>query len=572
MTLLHFLVVEGNNKKNQQGIVHAVQNAEEGERQPQEQLDIITKTPDQTEHVKSEEELANKLQNNETVVAAATTEESNENDKDRNTAEEVLQDSGQGVSCTVSSRDLMINAEDTTVTVITAQNESGDSVSDKNGSGSSRDLGRKTTHDETDLPVTQRIATPSDRSCGENEKTRTMEKSDEVLDLTKKSTSQNDSDLNVVQGTATSSDQDIADHEKPSTTEKCEEKQEETNSAATIMAFNAAETTAEKSKSLNTEHRLLENQLDAVDEASEHPSPSVNFSQSVNEDMALDQGTFSQANSSSVMLNGDDRDQTEQFNQEDDTLKQKSTEATVAELQSGISSDENEKRLNSGTTLPQFVHTSNEPLLVDSNVQSTAQETNSGSVLSCAGPQQKENSSDDHTTFTSPCVEESHTVLKDSGSPSAIAEVKNGETDAIDSMPSRDIDAENRLITALRLSCKLSPGHLVRDLAVKGVMSIHLLRSLSPGVVTVAELVCKLVYLTELDLSGNLLGPQGFRVICLALRRNTTLKCLNLANNLADTDSSVSTKTEAGLSIEDFTCMALLLQQVLILPSSSRLC
>lgn len=73
-----------------------------------------------------------------------------------------------------------------------------------------------------------------------------------------------------------------------------------------------------------------------------------------------------------------------------------------------------------------------------------------------------------------------------------------------------------------------------------GVKSVQLMRSLSPGVVTVAELIQKLVHLTELDLSGNLIGPQGFRVICLALRRNATLKSLNLANNLADTDSSVS--------------------------------
>ena len=184
----------------------------------------------------------------------------------------------------------------------------------------------------------------------------------------------------------------------------------------------------------------------------------------------------------------------------------------------------------------------------ESNVQSTVQEINSESELSCAGPLQRENSSDNHSTVTGPCEDESQPQLKDSGSPSAVYEVKNSATDAIESMPSRDTDAENRLITALRLSCKLSPGNLVKDLDVKGVMSVHLLRSLSPGVVTVAELVHKLLYLTELDLSGNLLGPQGFRVICLALRRNTTLKCLNLANNLADTDSSVSTETKAGLS------------------------
>ena len=123
---------------------------------------------------------------------------------------------------------------------------------------------------------------------------------------------------------------------------------------------------------------------------------------------------------------------------------------------------------------------------------------------------------------------------------SVVGEMSSVETEAQDSALFRDVIAENRLIAALRLSCKLSPGHLVKDLSVMGVKSVQLMRSLSPGVVTVAELIQKLVHLTELDLSGNLIGPQGFRVICLALRRNATLKSLNLANNLADTDSSVS--------------------------------
>lgn len=111
----------------------------------------------------------------------------------------------------------------------------------------------------------------------------------------------------------------------------------------------------------------------------------------------------------------------------------------------------------------------------------------------------------------------------------------------VEEVPSyRDINAENRLILALRLSCKLSPGNLVKDLDTASVMSLHLMRSLSPGEVSVTKLLQKLPNLSELDLSGNLLGPQGFRVVCLALCRNKTLMTLNLANNLADTDSSVS--------------------------------
>ena len=146
--------------------------------------------------------------------------------------------------------------------------------------------------------------------------------------------------------------------------------------------------------------------------------------------------------------------------------------------------------------------------------------------------------------------EEANPLLLVEDSSANVLTVQNNKTAVLDSnanfscgekiLPSRDIDAEHRLTAALRLTCKLYPGHLVRDLDTKGVMALHLMCSLSPGVITVAELVQKLANLTELDLSGNLLGPQGFRVICLSLTRNTTLKVLNLANNLADTDSSVS--------------------------------
>ena len=529
-----------NNKNHEQEILRVVQNVEEGERQykqvasqPQKQLDIISKTPEQTKQVKSEEELANKLLNNKT-----TTEESNENDKDSNTVE-VAQVSGQGVSRKLSSKDLedknLMNAENS-ISDVTAQNESRDSISEKNGSSGSRDLVKKTTH------VTQVIAIPCDQDFGESKNTSTMKRPEEVQELTMKNSTQNNTDLNGMQVTVTSSNQDIADNETLSISEKSEEKQEEINSA-TIIPCSATEITAERS---STELQEPENQLDAVDKASEHPGFSGNSKQSVNKE--IDQRKFSQENSSAdievLTAELDDFEQTDNFNQENDKLKQKSTEDTLTELHSEIFSDENDKRLNSETALPQFGHTSSEPLMAESNLHIAVQEKNSESVLSCAGPQQQENLGDNHSTVTSPCGEERKPQLKDS----AICEVKNSETDPIDTMPSRDIDAEKRLITALRLSCKLSPGHLVRDLDVKAVMSVHLLRSLSPGVMTVAELVHKLVYLTGLDLSGNLLGPQGFRVICLALRRNVTLKCLNLANNLADTDSSVSIENKAGLS------------------------
>ena len=542
--MLCFIIVGGNDNEDQHGIVLAVQNVEEGERQddqvlsqPQEQLDAITKTPDQTEQVKSEEGLANKLESNATVVAATATDESYKIDKDSN-REEVTQVSGQDGSCAVSNRDPSINAEDTAI--LTAQNESWVSISDKNSSGSSRDLGKKTTHDETDLPLGNINATPSDQDFGENEKNGTMEKSEEVQEL---AMAQNDSDLNVMQATVASSDQD---HEKSSINEKSEKKKEETNSTATIITCDAAETTAEKSNSLDTELQVPKNQLDATGEASEASGPSGNSIHFVNREI-MDQRKFPQENFSTdvEVLTTYDLDQTDNFNQENNALNEKSTEDTASELQSEISCYEHEIKLNSETALAQFGSTSNDTLLIEPNVQNTTQEKKFESVVCCAGPQQQENSIDNLSTVTvSHCGENSQPQLKHSGSPSA----KNSDSDTIDSLPSRDIAAENRLITALRLSCKLSPGHLVKALDGKGVVSVHLLRSLSPGVVTIAELVHKLVYLTVLDLSGNLLGPQGFRVICLALRTNTTLKSLNLANNLADTDSSVSTKTKAGLA------------------------
>ena len=130
-------------------------------------------------------------------------------------------------------------------------------------------------------------------------------------------------------------------------------------------------------------------------------------------------------------------------------------------------------------------------------------------------------------------------ILTDNVTSQKIPDLSNNPH--IEEVPTyRDINAENRLILALRLSCKLSPGKLVKDLDTASVMSLHLMRSLSPGEVSVTKLLQKLPNLSELDLSGNLLGPQGFRVVCLALCSNKTLTTLNLANNLADTDSSVS--------------------------------
>ena len=43
-----------------------------------------------------------------------------------------------------------------------------------------------------------------------------------------------------------------------------------------------------------------------------------------------------------------------------------------------------------------------------------------------------------------------------------------------------------------------------------------------------------------MDISNNNIGPQSFRSVCLAMCNNVTVSSLNLADNMADTDSAVS--------------------------------
>ena len=49
-----------------------------------------------------------------------------------------------------------------------------------------------------------------------------------------------------------------------------------------------------------------------------------------------------------------------------------------------------------------------------------------------------------------------------------------------------------------------------------------------------------LFILQEVDISNNNIGPQSFRSVCLAMCNNVTVSSLNLADNMADTDSAVS--------------------------------
>ena len=144
-----------------------------------------------------------------------------------------------------------------------------------------------------------------------------------------------------------------------------------------------------------------------------------------------------------------------------------------------------------------------------------------------------------------PCdISPLETALNESTSPQNTGNPNDGST--AQSAPSeclnpvKDIQAERKLASALRLACKALPWQRILELASPSVTSLQLMRSLPSKESNLGSLMRGLVNLRELDLSGNQLGPQGFRVICLAVSRNSSLRSLNLANNQGDTDSSVS--------------------------------
>ena len=130
------------------------------------------------------------------------------------------------------------------------------------------------------------------------------------------------------------------------------------------------------------------------------------------------------------------------------------------------------------------------------------------------------------------------TSLQNTGNPNDGSTAQSAPSECLN--PVKDIQAERKLASALRLACKALPWQRILELASPSVTSLQLMRSLPSKESNLGSLMRGLVNLRELDLSGNQLGPQGFRVICLAVSRNSSLRSLNLANNQGDTDSSVS--------------------------------
>ena len=130
------------------------------------------------------------------------------------------------------------------------------------------------------------------------------------------------------------------------------------------------------------------------------------------------------------------------------------------------------------------------------------------------------------------------TAPQNTGNPNDGSTAQSAPSECLN--PVKDIQAERKLASALRLACKALPWQRILELASPSVTSLQLMRSLPSKESNLGSLMRGLVNLRELDLSGNQLGPQGFRVICLAVSRNSSLRSLNLANNQGDTDSSVS--------------------------------
>ncbi|XP_022106498.1 uncharacterized protein LOC110987760 [Acanthaster planci] len=90
----------------------------------------------------------------------------------------------------------------------------------------------------------------------------------------------------------------------------------------------------------------------------------------------------------------------------------------------------------------------------------------------------------------------------------------------------------------LRSYCRLvDPKELV-GLAHPHIHSLTLERAPAGFGFPFTQLLMRLTGITELNISGNQIGPQAFRVITLAMSHNRTITSLDISNNQADTDSS----------------------------------
>ena len=219
-----------------------------------------------------------------------------------------------------------------------------------------------------------------------------------------------------------------------------------------------------------------------------------------------------------------------------------------------LSSEENIQRLNAGTNQQSVSSEATSPQDGPGTPCTAPLETSKKgfSVSNCQEPEEtprKSTVGNDPPTAQATETESDGvgTLLTPSGptSKERAGKANSGPSSGSDS---HDPAADLRLAAALRIACKALPWQHILDIVTPNVTSLHLMRSLPSGESSLGVVINKLANLSQLDLSGNQLGPQGFRVICLAVASNATLKSLNLANNLADTDSSVSHTIDSSKS------------------------
>ncbi|XP_046575861.1 uncharacterized protein LOC124283880 [Haliotis rubra] len=116
-------------------------------------------------------------------------------------------------------------------------------------------------------------------------------------------------------------------------------------------------------------------------------------------------------------------------------------------------------------------------------------------------------------------------------------EAKKNESEANESYLPLEPESQRRFDKTLGSCCLLVNPNSVVNAVDKNVTRLQLHNGL-PHTYSVYHLLKKLENLQVLDLSGNNLGPQGFRSVCLAMCSNTSVVSLNLADNRSDTDSA----------------------------------
>ncbi|XP_077996942.1 uncharacterized protein LOC144450225 [Glandiceps talaboti] len=150
------------------------------------------------------------------------------------------------------------------------------------------------------------------------------------------------------------------------------------------------------------------------------------------------------------------------------------------------------------------------------------------------------------TSGTSPSQTQSITK-KDSDKSTVTATTKSSHSNTPSNQSGKSTQAtagnlnnqsQEEFMNAMRAMCGLVNTDQLYAYCKPGVYSLHLERiPLNPDF-SMTTLVSRMENITELDVSGNRLGPQGFRAVILSLVYNHTISTLNISNNQADTDSA----------------------------------